>query len=84
MHSRMKGRKGFVAVKLAMSKAYNRVEWNLLEEAMRRMGFATRWIQLIMMCVTTVKHAVVVNGNPSGCFLPTWGLRQGDPISYNI
>jgi hypothetical protein len=48
---------------------------------MRRMGFANRWIRLIMMCVTTVKYAVVVNGTPSGYFLPTRGLRQGDLIS---
>ena len=52
-----------------------------LKETMRRLGFASRWIQLIMMCVTTVRYAVVVNGNPSGWIQPTRGLRKGDPIS---
>ena len=70
-----------MAVKLDMSKAYDRVEWCFLKETMRRLGFAPRWIQLIMMCVTIVKYVVVVNGNPSGCIQPTRGLRQGDPIS---
>jgi hypothetical protein len=81
MNSKMKRKEGFMAVKVDMSKAYDRVEWSFLKEAMSRMGFAPRWVQLIMMCVSTVKYAVVVNGNPSGYFQPTRGLRQGDPIS---
>ncbi|XP_059439185.1 uncharacterized protein LOC132171798 [Corylus avellana] len=49
MHSRMYDKSGFMAVKLDMSKAYDRVEWNFLEAVMRRMGFAERWINLIMI-----------------------------------
>jgi hypothetical protein len=81
MHSRLKGKKGFMAVKLDMSKAYDRVEWQFLEEAMRRMGFAPRWVQLIMMCVMIVKYSIVVNREPCRLIHPSQGLRQGDPIS---
>jgi hypothetical protein len=81
MNSRMSGKNGFMAVKLDMSKAYDRVEWGFLEETMRRMGFAPRWIYLIMMCVKTVQYSVLVNGEPCGCIQPSRGLRQGDPIS---
>jgi hypothetical protein len=35
-----------------------------LEAMMRRMGFNSRWINLIMMCVCTVHFLVVVNGTP--------------------
>jgi hypothetical protein len=73
MHSKMKRKKGFMVVKLDMSKAYDRLKWHFLEEAMRHLGFALRWVQLMMMCVTTIKYAVVVNRNPSECIQPTRG-----------
>ena len=81
MHTRLKGKKGFMAVKLEMSKAYNRVELKFLEEVMCRLGFAMRWIQLIMMCVTSVQYAMVVNGELCGIIKPERRLHQGDPIS---
>jgi hypothetical protein len=48
---------------------------------MCRLGFAMRWIQFIMMCVTSVQYAVVVNGEPCGLIKLERGLRQGDLIS---
>jgi hypothetical protein len=81
MQNRMWHKTGFMGLKLDMSKAYDRVEWKFLETTMQRMGFASKWIELIMACVTSVSYSVLVNGNPVGCFKPSRGLRQGDQIS---
>ena len=45
------------------------------------MGFNEGWINLIMVCVSTVTYSVLVNGEPSGLIHPTRGIRQGDPLS---
>jgi hypothetical protein len=81
MLNRRKGDLGYAAIKLDMSKAYDRVEWNFLAEMMRKLGFCQTWIQLIMKCLSTVTYRIKVNGALSEPFTPERGLRQGDPLS---
>lgn len=84
MATQMKGKQGFMALKLDMSKTYDRVEWKFLEAIMRRLGFVEQWIQLKMKCVCTVTYAVLINGQPHGQIHPTRGIRQGDPFSLYL
>lgn len=73
-----------MAVKLDMSKAYDKVEWDFLEAIMKKKGFVERWVNLLMACVQSIIYSVSINGQPRGKILPTRGIRQGDPISPYI
>jgi hypothetical protein len=67
-----------------MRKAYDHVEWIFLENMMRKLGFAERWITLMMACVRSVRYQVRFNSEETEMFVPTCGLRQGDPLSLHI
>jgi hypothetical protein len=84
MSIKNRGKRGQMALKLDMSKAYDRVEWGFVEAVMRRLGFAEEWIRLIMMCLSTVSYSILLNGVQSGNFTASRGIRQGDPLSPYI
>lgn len=78
LKNKREGRDGYFALKIDMSKAYNRVEWTFLEKIMAQLGFSSTWIRLIMSCVSTVSYSVIFNGNQCGYFHPSKGLQQRD------
>lgn len=69
------------AYKLDLSKAYDRVDWKFLEQSMYKLGFAHRWVNWIMSCITSVRYSVKFNETLLSTFAPSRGLRQGDPLS---
>ncbi|KAA3474081.1 reverse transcriptase [Gossypium australe] len=44
MKNKQAGNQGYFALKLDISNAYNRVEWNFLECMLSHLGYAKRWI----------------------------------------
>ena len=75
------GKVGEMAIKLDMSKTYDRVEWTCLEKIMEKLGFVDKWRKLIMQCVTTITYAIKINGSLRGHIIPLRGICQGDPLS---
>jgi len=51
----LNGKEVHMALKLDMSKAYDRLECDFLEAVLKKMGFARRWINLFdVMCAVGV------------------------------
>lgn len=68
-------RNDLVALKLDISKAYDRLEWSFLNQTLLRLGFSANWVDLIMRCVSITSLSVIINGVPKGMIQPERGLR---------
>ncbi|XP_074306215.1 uncharacterized protein LOC141641454 [Silene latifolia] len=79
-HKRV-GKRGLLAVKVDMSKAYDRLDWNFIKCTLLSMKFPSKFVDLVMNCVTTVSYEVLINGSSGKSFRPKAGIRQGDPLS---
>ena len=62
-----KGKKVSLALKLDISMAYDRVEWQFLQRIMKKMGFPVVWIERVISCVTTPSFSILVNEKSYGC-----------------
>ena len=81
MKSQKSKKMSFMAMKLDMSKAYDRVEQKFLIKIIEKMGFCEKWVSLIFECISTVSYSILVNKEPKGDIRPSRGIRQGNPLS---
>ena len=70
MKRKSKGEKGDVAFKIDISKGYEKIDWGFLKGIMLKLGFDSRWVDLMMLCVSIVRYNVLVNGMEVGPIIP--------------
>lgn len=66
--NRQSRNQGIAAVKLDISKTYDRVEWPFLRNMMVQLGFTRKLIDIIMNCLTIVHFSVIIKGEPRESF----------------
>lgn len=67
--------------KIDLEKAYDRVDWDFLEEVLQKVGFGNQLTKVILNCIKSTKLPVLWNGQQLESFTPERGLRQGDSLS---
>lgn len=82
--NKKKGKKGFMAIKVDLTKAYDKVDWKVLCHVMKHFGFHEHFIKLVLACIEAPHFSILLNGAPFGYFTSTRGIRQGDPLSPGL
>ena len=57
-----KGKKGLMAIKIDLSKAYDLLRWEFIQDTLFDAGLPSNLIATIMQCTTTSSMAVLWNG----------------------
>ena len=81
IHTLQAQKKVGMIIQLDLSKAYDKVSWEFIEDILAAFGFDQWWIKWILALVKNPSYSILVNGAPSFPFTLSRGIHQGDPIS---
>ncbi|XP_057802933.1 uncharacterized protein LOC131018226 [Salvia miltiorrhiza] len=75
------GRGSNIACKVDIRKAFDTMSWEFILQVLRANNFHENFISWISIIFTSARISILYNGNLSGYFACSRGVRQGDPLS---
>ena len=82
--SRKKGNTGYMAIKIDLEKAYDKLEWSFVREMLVRANLPSDLRDIIISYVSTVSTSILYNGEALEPIYPSRGIRQGDPLTPDL
>jgi hypothetical protein len=70
-----------VLLLLDLEKAFDRIEWSFLFEALAKLGFCPKWIHWVSSLYTSASSTIKLNGVEGSAFPLARSVRQGCPLS---
>ena len=73
--------KNLSVISLDFLKAFDRLDWNFIFQALEKFGYGKNFLHLIRICYTSIQSKVKINGFLSEPFILSRGMHQGYPLS---